>query len=79
MTICYVYSEQAGYNKEFYSVTDAKKEMKRLIREGYTDVRGNKTKVWSNGDWENCGEITLTGSNATFMANSPRNMKHSNY
>lgn len=79
MTICHVYSEQAGYDKEFYSVAEAKKEMKRLIREGYTDVCGNKTKVWSNGDWENCGEIILTGSNATFMANSPRNMKHSNY
>ena len=79
MTIYHIYSEQAGYNKEFYSVAAAKKEMKRLIREGCTDVCGNKTKVWSNGDWENCGEITLTGSNSTFMANSPRNMKHSNY
>ena len=79
MTIYYVNSETSNYKKEFYSVAEAKKEMKRLIKEGHTDVHGSKTKVWSNGDWENCGEITLTGSNATFIANSPRNMKHANY
>ena len=38
MTICHVYSESANYDEEFYSVAAAKKEMKRLIKEGYTDV-----------------------------------------
>lgn len=79
MTICHVYSKSAGYDEELFSVAAAKKEMKRLIKEGHTDVHGNKTKVWANGEWENCGEITLTGSNATFIANSPRNMKNKNY
>lgn len=79
MTICHVYSESANYDKEWYSVADAKRDMKRLIKEGYTDVHGNKTKVWANGEWENCGEITLSGSNATFIANSPKNMKKANY
>lgn len=79
MTICHVYSESANYDKELYSVAEAKKEMKRLIKEGHTDVHGNKTKVWANGEWENCGEITLSGSNATFIANSPKNMKKANY
>lgn len=39
------------------------------MKQGF-EVSGSKTKVWSNGDWENCGEITLTGSNKTFFANA---------
>jgi len=44
-------------DKEFTSLTEAKKEMRR------TGKPGSKTKVWANGDWENCGEITLKGTN----------------
>ena len=35
----------------------AKAEMKR------TGKKGEKVKVYANGDWEPCGEITLKGSN----------------
>ena len=42
-------------------------------------LTGSKTKVYGNGDWVPCGPITLKGSNATFIANSPRNMKKPNY
>ena len=40
---------------------------------------GDKTKIYSNGDWVPCGPIVLKGSNKTFIANSPKSMKKSNY
>lgn len=46
------------------SLTAAKKAMKEH------NAKGTKTKVYSNGDWEPCGEIVLKGSNKTFMANT---------
>ena len=49
---------------QFYSLTEAKKWMRE--RPG---SRGTITKVWANGEWEPCGEITLVGSNATRMSN----------
>ena len=51
MTIYYV------GDKEFLSLREAKAEMKR------TGKHGEKVKVWANGDWENCGEIKVKGSN----------------
>ena len=48
----------------FYTLTTAKQWMKQ--REGST---GSITKVWSNGDWEPCGEIKLTGRNSVKMSN----------
>lgn len=47
------------------------KEAKRLIRENREKYAGSSiTKVWANGDWENLGEIKITGSNKTFVANT---------
>lgn len=43
--------------EEFYRVSDAKKYMKQ------TGLKGYKTKVYTNGDWEFCGEISLKSSN----------------
>ena len=60
--------------EDCYTLTAAKKLMRQ--HEGAT---GTKTKVYSNGEWVPCGEITLKGSNATHIANSPRNMKKANY
>ena len=57
-----------------YTLTEAKKLMRK-----HPGATGSKTKVYSNGDWVPCGPITLKGSNATFIANSPRNMKKANY
>ena len=44
-------------DKDFTSLKVAKAEMKR------TGKKGEKVKVYANGDWEPCGEITLKGSN----------------
>lgn len=50
--------------------------MKELIKQGH-EVEGSKTRVYSNSDWVNCGEITLSGSNKSFVANS--RMTKANY
>lgn len=69
MMMCSVYDKTTGKSETFCSVAAAKKRMKQLLQEGH-EVSGSKTKVYSNGDWEPCGEITLTGSNKVFMANA---------
>lgn len=47
------------------------KEAKRMIKEHMDKYAGSCiTKTWSNGDWENLGEISLRGSNRTFVANT---------
>lgn len=77
MIICYIHwKDENGQDQrdEVYSVSEAKKIMK-----AHPGATGSKVKVYSNGDWVNCGEIKLKGSNKSFIANSPRNMKHSNY
>lgn len=51
----------------FFSLAPAKK----LIKDNIDKYAGSSiTKTWANGDWENCGEIKLTGSNKTFVANT---------
>lgn len=77
MTIYSVYwKDENGepQSETCYTLTEAKKLMRQ-----HPGATGSKTKVYSNGDWVNCGEITLNGSNKTFIANSPRNMKKPNY
>lgn len=51
----------------FFSLAPAKK----LIKQNIDKYAGSSiTKTWANGDWENCGEIKLTGCNKTFIANT---------
>jgi len=51
----------------FYSLAPAKK----LIKANIDKYAGSCiTQTWSNGDWENLGEINLKGSNKTFVANT---------
>ncbi len=51
----------------FFSLAPAKK----LIKQHIDKYAGSSiTKTWANGDWENCGEIKLTGNNKTFVANT---------
>lgn len=51
----------------FYSLSPAK----RLIKANIDKYKGSCiTKIWANGDWENLGEIKLTASNKTFVANT---------
>ncbi len=69
MMMCSVYDKTTQKSETFCSVAAAKKRMKQLLKEGH-EVSGSKTKVYSNGDWVPCGEITLTGSNAVFVANT---------
>lgn len=76
MTIYSVYDKTTKESETYYSLSAAKKAMKELIKQGH-EVKGSKTRVYSNGDWVNCGEITLSGSNKSFVANS--RMTKANY
>ena len=64
MKIYYVDNNETGYHEDFYNLRDAKKAMREH------NATGEIVKVWSNGDWEPCGPIKLTGTNKTMMANT---------
>lgn len=64
MKIYTVVNKETNYFEEFHSLSEAKKAMREH------NATGSITKVWKNGDWEPAGEITLSGSNKTFMANT---------
>lgn len=64
-----VYDKDTKKSESFFTLTAAKKCMKELIAQGH-EVSGSKTKIWANGNWEPAGEISLTGSNKAFMANT---------
>lgn len=52
--------------------------VKKLIKANLDKYAGSSiTKVWSNGDFENLGEIQLKGNNKTFVANTRQ--KKANY
>lgn len=65
MKIYYVGNSATGYRDEFYTLSEAKKAMKEN-----NCTWSEIVKVYSNGDWCLCGEIKLTGSNKTFIANT---------
>lgn len=69
MKIYTVINKSENYFEEFYNLPDAKKAMREHNAKGYI------TKVYSNGEWENCGEIQLKGNNKTFIANSKQTIK----
>ena len=71
--VIYTVTNGTDFNETFYNLSSAKKAMKEHNAKGY------KTKVYSNGEWVNCGEINLTNSNKSFIANSPRNMTEKIY
>lgn len=51
----------------FYSLAPAKRLIKaNLDKYAYSTI----TKIWSDGGWENLGEIKLSGSNKTYIANT---------
>lgn len=60
----HVYNKETGYSEVFYNLPRAKKAMRE------NNAKGTITKTWRNGDWENLGEITLNGTNKTFVANT---------
>ena len=59
MTQCIVYDETTKESQTFYALIAAKKWMKERIKQGH-EVRGQKYKVYSDGDFVNCGTISLT-------------------
>lgn len=59
-----VINNETGYHDVFFTLTETKKAMRENNAKCYI------TKIWSNGDWENLGEIKLKGSNKTFVANT---------
>jgi hypothetical protein len=65
MTVYYVGDER------YFRLSEAKKVMKATGQSGF------KYKWYANGDWIPCGEITLKGSNKSFIANT--RMKKANY
>lgn len=74
MTIYNVYWKENNEKQceTVYSLSGAKKLMKE-----HPGSVGEKTKVYSNGEWVPCGRITLKGSNKTFIANTK--MSKANY
>lgn len=51
----------------FFTLSKAKS----LIKKNIDKYAGSSiTKTYANGDWVNCGEISLPGTNKTFIANS---------
>lgn len=71
------------YNVECVKIDDtftlySLKAAKDLIKENLSKYKGSSIiQTWSNGDWENLGEIKLRGSNKTFVANTKQ--KRVNY
>jgi len=57
-----VKNNKTGYREEFYSLPEAKKAMINNEAKGYI------LKIYSNGDYVDCGEINLNGNNKTFVA-----------
>lgn len=64
-----VYDRTDNQSETFFTLTAAKKWMRERIKLGH-EVTGSITKIWSNGDWEPCGEIKLTATNKTLIANT---------
>ena len=64
MKIYNVVNRETNYCEDFYNLNDAKKAMKENNAKGYI------YKIYSNGDFESCGEIKLKGNNKTFVANT---------
>jgi len=69
MKIYTVINDETDYREDFHSLSAAKQAMREHNAQGFI------TKVWSNGDWEPVGEITLKGANKTFIANTRQQKK----
>lgn len=72
----YNYETQCWEDREITEMVDtvtffALAPAKKLIKANRDKYKGSCiTKTWANGDWENLGEINLSGSNKTFVANT---------
>ena len=69
MIQCYVYDETTKERETFYTLTAAKKWMRELMKKDHK-VSGQKYRIYSDGEFVNCGSINITGNNKSFVANS---------
>ena len=74
MTQCIVYDETTKESETLCSLTAAKKWMRERIKQKH-EVSGQKYRVYSDGEFVNCGSISLTGSNKSFVANTRQTKK----
>ena len=74
MTQCIVYDETTKESEAFCSLTAAKKWMRERMKQDHK-VSGQKYRVYSDGEFVNCGSISLTGSNKSFVANTRQTKK----
>lgn len=77
MTQCIVYDETTKESETFCSLTAAKKWMRERIKQKH-EVSGQKYKVYSDGEFVNCGSISLTGSNKSLSPIQGRRRKDIN-
>lgn len=64
-----VYNKTLNTSDRFTSLSAAKKWMKDFMKQGH-EVSGSITQVWSSGEWEPLGAITLTSNNKKMVANT---------
>ena len=74
MTQCIVYDNTTKKSETFCTLTAAKKWMRARIKLGH-DVSGEKYRIYSDGDFVNCGNIRLDGDNRSFVANTRQTKK----
>lgn len=70
MKVYAVANKAENYCEDFYNLKSAKIAMREHNAKGYI------YKIYSNGDFECCGEIVLKGNNKTFIANSKQKVKN---
>lgn len=74
MTQCIVYDDTTKEGESFCSLNAAKKWMRERIKQKHK-VSGQKYRVYADGEFVNCGSISLTGSNKYFVANTKQTKK----
>ena len=68
MTQCIVYDNTTKESETFCTLTAAR------IKLGH-GVSGEKYRIYSDGDFVNCGKIRLDGDNRSFVANTRQTKK----
>ena len=74
MTQCIVYDETTKESETFCSWNGAKNWMRERMKQDHK-VSGQKYRVDADGEFVNCGSISLTGSNKSFVANTRQTKK----
>ena len=67
MTQCIVYDETTNESETFCSLNTAKKWMRERMKQDHK-VSGQKYRVYSDGEFVNCGSISLPVSELLYVA-----------